>query len=278
MNQFNSSSDSLSALITISPTTEQHGSPNSKNIYSREFQEMLDSFDQDDYRDESFKSSEKKRRLSFHQVKALEMNFEVENKLEPQRKAQLADNLGLQPRQVAIWFQNRRARWKTKILEKDYGLLKEEYDALKIEYNKLEHENQELNHKLNELKSTMRNGNFSIKEEVPETVNNAVNQSERYDVHHNDVINVPLQQRMSPASSSSALPLIEPCSSTITWSPNSVMDWFHNNLSNSRLVLNKQSQMMKVEEQSLFGGGPEESCNFFSVDQPPTLQSYFTNQ
>ncbi|KAK9130096.1 hypothetical protein Sjap_010583 [Stephania japonica] len=61
--------------------------------------------------------SEKKRRLSIDQVKALEKNFEVENKLEPERKVKLAQELGLQPRQVAVWFQNRCARWKTKQLE-----------------------------------------------------------------------------------------------------------------------------------------------------------------
>ena len=52
----------------------------------------------------------KKRRLSVDQVQFLEKSFEVENKLEPERKVQLAKDLGLQPRQVAIWFQNRRRR------------------------------------------------------------------------------------------------------------------------------------------------------------------------
>lgn len=33
------------------------------------------------------------------QVKALEKNFHVENKLEPDRKVKLAQELGLQPRQ-----------------------------------------------------------------------------------------------------------------------------------------------------------------------------------
>jgi homeobox-leucine zipper protein len=76
---------------------------------------------------------EKKRRLSAEQVRALEQSFEVENKLEPERKARLARDLGLQPRQVAVWFQNRRARWKTKQLERDYAALRHSYDALLAE-------------------------------------------------------------------------------------------------------------------------------------------------
>ncbi|RWW74594.1 hypothetical protein BHE74_00017464 [Ensete ventricosum] len=60
---------------------------------------------------------EKKRRLRVELVRALERSFEVENKLGPERKVRLAQELGHQPRQVVVWFQKRRARWKTKQLE-----------------------------------------------------------------------------------------------------------------------------------------------------------------
>lgn len=82
----------------------------------------------------------KKRRLTNEQVKSLEVSFEVESKLEPERKNHLAQELGLQPRQVAIWFQNRRARYKTKRLERDYDILKGQYDAVFSEKHKLEAE------------------------------------------------------------------------------------------------------------------------------------------
>ncbi|KAL8111939.1 hypothetical protein AgCh_019588 [Apium graveolens] len=97
----------------------------------------------DDY-DPCFHQPEKKRRLTIDQVKFLEKSFEIENKLEPDRKLQLAKDLGLQPRQVAIWFQNRRARFKTKQLEKDYDSLKESYDELKVEYDSLSKDNEKL--------------------------------------------------------------------------------------------------------------------------------------
>jgi homeobox-leucine zipper protein len=80
---------------------------------------------------------EKKRRLSTDQVRALERSFETDNKLEPERKARLAQDLGLQPRQVAVWFQNRRARWKTKQLERDYAALRHSYDALRADHDAL---------------------------------------------------------------------------------------------------------------------------------------------
>lgn len=91
----------------------------------------------DDDLEDCYRQPGKKRRLGVDQVQFLEKSFEVENKLEPERKVQLAKDLGLQPRQVAIWFQNRRARWKTKQLEKDYESLKNSYDSLKNAYENL---------------------------------------------------------------------------------------------------------------------------------------------
>jgi homeobox-leucine zipper protein len=87
---------------------------------------------------------EKKRRLNVEQVRTLEKNFELGNKLEAERKLQLARALGLQPRQVAIWFQNRRARWKTKQLEKDYDALRRQLDAVKADNDALLSHNKKL--------------------------------------------------------------------------------------------------------------------------------------
>ncbi|KAF5179236.1 Homeobox-leucine zipper protein athb-7 [Thalictrum thalictroides] len=75
------------------------------------------------------KRNKNKRRFSNEQIRSMETMFESESKLEPKTKLQLAKQLDLQPRQVAIWFQNRRARWKSKQLERDYNLLKADYDA-----------------------------------------------------------------------------------------------------------------------------------------------------
>lgn len=105
-------------------------------------------YDQEDNVDEDFDDyfhqPEKKRRLTGEQVQFLEKSFEAENKLEPERKVQLAKDLGLQPRQVAIWFQNRRARWKTKQLEKDFDVLQANYDSLKADYDNLLKEKEKL--------------------------------------------------------------------------------------------------------------------------------------
>lgn len=108
---------------------------------------------EDDLSDDGSQAGEKKRRLNMEQVKTLEKNFELGNKLEPERKMQLARALGLQPRQIAIWFQNRRARWKTKQLEKDYEILKRQFEAIKAENDALQSQNQKLHAEVMALKN-----------------------------------------------------------------------------------------------------------------------------
>ncbi|KAK9116930.1 hypothetical protein Sjap_015877 [Stephania japonica] len=74
--------------------SEEKSSANKNNNSNRGYPPMFDGLDEDDCVEESGRVSEKKRRLSVDQVKALEKNFEVENKLEPERKVKLAQELG----------------------------------------------------------------------------------------------------------------------------------------------------------------------------------------
>ncbi|XP_073298641.1 homeobox-leucine zipper protein ATHB-40-like [Primulina huaijiensis] len=75
----------------------------------------------------------RKRKLSEEQMNMLEKCFGSEHKLESERKDRLAAELGLDSRQVAVWFQNRRARWKSKKLEEEYSRLKSEHDTTVVE-------------------------------------------------------------------------------------------------------------------------------------------------
>jgi homeobox-leucine zipper protein len=82
----------------------------------------------------------KKRRLSDEQVGMLELSFREERKLETGRKVHLAAELGLDPKQVAVWFQNRRARHKGKLLEEEFTKLKQSHDAAILHKCHLENE------------------------------------------------------------------------------------------------------------------------------------------
>ncbi|KAF3442467.1 hypothetical protein FNV43_RR16383 [Rhamnella rubrinervis] len=79
-----------------------------------------------------------KKRLTHEQVKLLERSFTSNTKLHPERKLQLAVQLGIPPRQVAIWYQNKRARSRTQSLELDYGELQLKLENALAEKRQLE--------------------------------------------------------------------------------------------------------------------------------------------
>ncbi|VVA34385.1 PREDICTED: homeobox-leucine zipper [Prunus dulcis] len=88
--------------------------------------------------------SRKKLRLTKEQSLLLEDTFKEHNTLNPRQKQALAKQLNLRPRQVEVWFQNRRARTKLKQTEVDCELLKRCCEKLTEDNRRLQKEVQEL--------------------------------------------------------------------------------------------------------------------------------------
>ncbi|KAJ7299027.1 hypothetical protein O6H91_Y321700 [Diphasiastrum complanatum] len=89
-------------------------------------------------------NSRKKLRLSKQQSALLEESFKEQSTLNPKQKNALAKQLSLTPRQVEVWFQNRRARTKLKQTEVDCELLKRCCENLTEENRRLHRELQDL--------------------------------------------------------------------------------------------------------------------------------------
>ncbi|XP_011008397.1 PREDICTED: homeobox-leucine zipper protein HAT22-like [Populus euphratica] len=94
--------------------------------------------------DEDGTNARKKLRLTKEQSALLEESFKQHSNLYPKQKEALARQLNLRPRQVEVWFQNRRARTKLKQTEVDCEFLKKCCEALKDENGRLQKELQEL--------------------------------------------------------------------------------------------------------------------------------------
>lgn len=103
-------------------------------------------------RNTEMKNCKSKKRFSDEQIRSLESMFNSETRPESQTKQQIADQLGLMPRQVGIWFQNRRARCKSKQIEHDYRLLKASYDNLASRFEALKREHHYLISELSRLR------------------------------------------------------------------------------------------------------------------------------
>ncbi|XP_075491489.1 homeobox-leucine zipper protein HAT4-like [Primulina tabacum] len=81
--------------------------------------------------------SRKKLRLSKDQITLLEHSFGQHSTLTLAQKQALAEKLNLKPRQVEVWFQNRRARTKLKQTEIDCEVLKKKLERLSEENRRL---------------------------------------------------------------------------------------------------------------------------------------------
>ncbi|CAO2834776.1 unnamed protein product [Amaranthus hypochondriacus] len=86
----------------------------------------------------------KKLRLSKAQIMVLEQAFREHTTLNTKQKMELAKQVHLRPRQVEVWFQNRRARTKLKQIEVDCEYLRSYCEKLREENKKLEKEVQQL--------------------------------------------------------------------------------------------------------------------------------------
>ncbi|KAL0331507.1 UNVERIFIED_CONTAM: Homeobox-leucine zipper protein HAT4 [Sesamum angustifolium] len=95
--------------------------------------------------EEDAENSRKKLRLSKDQSAILEESFKEHNTLNPVKaKDGFGQEIGLRPRQVEVWFQNRRARTKLKQTEVDCEFLKRCCENLTEENRRLQKEVQEL--------------------------------------------------------------------------------------------------------------------------------------
>ncbi|KQK17346.1 homeobox-leucine zipper protein HOX18 [Brachypodium distachyon] len=82
----------------------------------------------------------KKLRLTKEQCTLLEDSFHAHVILSQVQKQELARRLNLSPRQVEVWFQNRRARTKLKQTEVECEFLKRCCESLTDENQRLKHE------------------------------------------------------------------------------------------------------------------------------------------
>ncbi|KAL5819869.1 hypothetical protein ACOSQ3_023827 [Xanthoceras sorbifolium] len=90
--------------------------------------------------DEDGVNARKKLRLTKEQSALLEESFKQHSTLNPKQKQALARQLNLRPRQVEVWFQNRRARTKLKQTEVDCEILKKCCETLTDENRRLQKE------------------------------------------------------------------------------------------------------------------------------------------
>ncbi|CAM6061920.1 unnamed protein product [Sphagnum tenellum] len=153
MNQLPSTTECDEVVLSSSPSSTGVKLPGSnKKFYEFDLEERERVCDlssrggggSDDEDGGGTNATRKKLRLSKEQSALLEESFKDHSTLNPKQKNALAKQLNLRPRQVEVWFQNRRARTKLKQTEVDCELLKRCCETLTEENKRLQKELQEL--------------------------------------------------------------------------------------------------------------------------------------
>jgi hypothetical protein len=120
MNQLPSTTECDEAVLSSSPSSTGVKLPEgSKKFYEFDLEERERVCDlssrggggSDDEDGGGTNATRKKLRLSKEQSALLEESFKDRSTLNPKQKNALAKQLNLRPRQVEVWFQNRRARY-----------------------------------------------------------------------------------------------------------------------------------------------------------------------
>ncbi|XP_051142523.1 homeobox-leucine zipper protein HDG1-like isoform X2 [Andrographis paniculata] len=85
---------------------------------------------------ENKSSSSKRKKYHRHtafQIQELEGSFKENPHPDEKERLELGRRLGLEPRQIKFWFQNRRTQMKTQLERHENSILKQENDKLRIE-------------------------------------------------------------------------------------------------------------------------------------------------
>lgn len=135
---------SNSIISAISSLSNSTSSKRERDGGGEEVEKVSSKAISDIDQDEFEGGSRKKLRLTKEQSFVLEETFKQHSTLNPKQKQTLAKSLNLRPRQVEVWFQNRRARTKLKQNEVDCALLKKCCEALTSDNRRLKKEIQEL--------------------------------------------------------------------------------------------------------------------------------------
>ncbi|CAM8918549.1 unnamed protein product [Rhodiola kirilowii] len=101
------------------------------------------------------KPKSSKKRLTDDQIRLLEINFSFNKKLDQDLKYHLSQQLNLPPRQIAIWYQNKRVRWKNQTMESDYKAMQLKLDTVLSHNRELEKKVQKLEKELEEARAML---------------------------------------------------------------------------------------------------------------------------